>query len=94
MDDMVNAVVMYDISDNKRRNKCVKLLNSYGTRVQYSVFEVFLPPTKYEKLKKSLSVFSLDNESIIIYRLNSLCDKISYGKEYDMEKFVQSAIFL
>lgn len=94
MDEMVNAVVMYDISDNKRRNICAKLLNSYGTRVQYSVYEVFISPQKFEKLKNSLKIFCLDNESIIIYRLNSLCDKMTYGKEYAVEELAQNGIFL
>ena len=32
-------VVTYDISDDKRRNQVVKLLESLGTRMNYSVFE-------------------------------------------------------
>jgi CRISPR-associated protein Cas2 len=36
------VVVTYDVPDNKRRLKLAKLLEGYGRRVQYSVFECFL----------------------------------------------------
>ncbi|MDP3381587.1 MAG: CRISPR-associated endonuclease Cas2 [bacterium] len=32
--------ITYDISNNKARSKIVKILTSYGFRVQKSVFEV------------------------------------------------------
>lgn len=36
------VVVVYDIPDDKRRNKLATFLEGYGRRVQYSVFECFL----------------------------------------------------
>jgi CRISPR-associated protein Cas2 len=36
------VVVTYDVPDDKRRLKLAKLLEGYGRRVQYSVFECFL----------------------------------------------------
>jgi len=47
--------VTYDISSNKARGKIVKLLESYGFRVQESVFEIELTPHQFERLKKSLT---------------------------------------
>lgn len=35
-------LVVYDVSDNKRRTKLAHLLEGYGRRVQESVFECFL----------------------------------------------------
>ena len=32
-------VISYDISENKIRNKVAKILEGYGKRIQYSVFE-------------------------------------------------------
>jgi CRISPR-associated protein Cas2 len=36
------VLITYDIPDNKRRLKLSKLLEGYGRRVQFSVFECFL----------------------------------------------------
>lgn len=49
---MLFYVVVYDISSDKQRKKVSDLLEGYGLRVQYSVFEcVFKPsgPTAYAK---------------------------------------------
>ncbi len=46
------VVVVYDISDNKRRTKLHKRLQDYGTPVQYSVFECVLPAEDVEKMKR------------------------------------------
>lgn len=35
-------VVTYDISDDRRRTKVAKILEDFGDRVQYSVFEMEL----------------------------------------------------
>lgn len=35
-------VVTYDIGDDKRRTKVVKLMESIGTRMNFSVFECML----------------------------------------------------
>lgn len=38
-------LVTYDISDDQRRTKVAKILEDYGDRVQYSVFEMELEYT-------------------------------------------------
>ena len=40
----MRIVVSYDISDDKRRRKVAKIMEGYGFRVQYSVFECDLEP--------------------------------------------------
>ncbi|MDP2090941.1 MAG: CRISPR-associated endonuclease Cas2 [Candidatus Gracilibacteria bacterium] len=47
--------ITYDISNNKARSKIVKILTSYGFRVQKSVFEVEITKGQYQTLKKSLT---------------------------------------
>ncbi|MBS8121723.1 CRISPR-associated endonuclease Cas2 [Candidatus Vampirococcus lugosii] len=46
--------ISYDISNTKARNRIVKLLESYGFRVQKSVFEVQLNERQFKILKKQL----------------------------------------
>jgi len=47
--------VAYDITNNKARTKIVKILESYGFRVQKSIFEVEVNKTQFARLKKSLN---------------------------------------
>jgi CRISPR-associated protein Cas2 len=47
-------LVCYDIVSDTRRNKVSKLLESYGLRVQKSVFECVLDEKQYESISKLL----------------------------------------
>ncbi|MDR2415482.1 MAG: CRISPR-associated endonuclease Cas2 [Candidatus Peribacteria bacterium] len=46
--------ITYDITWTKARTQIVRLLESYGFRVQKSVFEVELNESQYTKIKKQL----------------------------------------
>jgi CRISPR-associated protein Cas2 len=45
------VLVVYDISVDKRRTKLHTALLDFGTPVQYSVFESWLTPEQWKKLK-------------------------------------------
>ena len=47
-------LVSYDITSDKRRRKVVKILEGYGFRVQYSVFECELSSKQFKELSKRL----------------------------------------
>lgn len=47
-------LVCYDISNAKRLRRVAKLLESYGTRLQYSVFECPLDDLRLEQAKAAL----------------------------------------
>jgi CRISPR-associated protein Cas2 len=62
--------VIYDITDNKRRNKMNKLLASYGERVQRSAFECWLTKSEIAALeKKAVQIIDEEEDSLIIYRI-------------------------
>lgn len=65
-------VVVYDISDNGRRQKIANLLEGYGQRVQFSVFECWLSPRQYGDLQKRLGrIFQEDQgDSLRFYPLS------------------------
>jgi len=65
-------VVVYDISNDRRRVKLHNLLRNYGTPVQYSVFECYLKPGRAEKMKKS--VIKLIKEKVDSVRFYTLCE--------------------
>lgn len=48
------VVVVYDIPDDRRRLKLSNLLEGYGRRVQYSVFECFLKAKEMRQLYQAV----------------------------------------
>ena len=64
-------LVTYDIPSDKRRKKVSDLLEGYGKRVQYSVFECVLEPNKFVELKTRLKKrVNLEEDSIRFYPLS------------------------
>ena len=68
---MLFYVVAYDIPDDKRRKKIADLLEGYGKRVQYSVFECLLTQAKYDELRLKLKKrVKLSEDSVRFYPLS------------------------
>ncbi|MGC9395652.1 MAG: CRISPR-associated endonuclease Cas2 [Anaerolineae bacterium] len=65
-------VVSYDIPDNKRRAKVSKVLEDYGKRVQYSVFECHLRIKDYQRLQQRLRPLLVHEEDDV--RFFHLCE--------------------
>lgn len=67
-------VVTYDIGDTKRRNRVVKIMESLGTRMNYSVFECMLTEVQYKSMCKRLAKILVRREDWInIYPICSEC---------------------
>ncbi len=76
-------LVSYDITDNKLRARFAKLLNKYGNRLQYSLFEI----QNSERILKNVCVkiesdfaheFN-ETDSIMIFNLSQTCKITKYG---------------
>jgi len=67
-------VVSYDIPDDKRRTKVHKVLEDFGERVQYSVFECRLRYKDYQRLQQRLRpVLNLDEDDVRFFHLCENC---------------------
>jgi len=67
---MVNKVfivVAYDISDDKRRNKIAKILEEYGERKNFSVFECLLTHAQLGKMKQKIQAKMKDPTDTVLY---------------------------
>jgi CRISPR-associated protein Cas2 len=71
----MRIVVSYDITDDKRRAKVAKIMEGYGYRVQYSVFECDLDDKQLKQLWQRLKplVSAKEWESVRFYPLYSEC---------------------
>jgi CRISPR-associated protein Cas2 len=78
-------LVVYDISNDRRRTKLHNLLLDYGTPVQYSVFECTLEPEQAEKMRKAIMKrIRPKKDRVRIYTLCKSCVSqisVTSGKE-------------
>lgn len=65
-------LLIYDISDDKRRTKLAKLMEGYGKRVQYSAFECWLNIRQYNKFMKEIEKIHHKEDNIRIYNLKDV----------------------
>lgn len=64
-------VVCYDIVSDKRRREVVKIMESYGQRAQYSVFECDITDRQQMTLQGKLSeVIDDEEDDVRFYPLN------------------------
>ena len=74
------VLIIYDIVDNKRRNKMVKCLECYGVRVQKSAFEALLSRRQYSKLiAESRILIDERTDSLRLYVLDDVIDVYTWG---------------
>ncbi len=81
-------VISYDISSDRLRRKVSRIMEDYGRRVQYSVFECELDNKRLKKLYKKLVDITLQMQegSIKFYPLCASCsEKILTIGTYDKE---------
>lgn len=67
-------MVCYDIQDDRRRTRIRKVLEGYGERVQFSVFECDLSEAQYKGLRVKLCAeMKNDEDSVRWYPLCKGC---------------------
>jgi CRISPR-associated protein Cas2 len=72
-------VVVYDIENDKVRNKIADFLGEYGIRVNYSVFEIELTKSQLKKLqKKILENVNIKFDSVRFYYINETTKNLSF----------------
>jgi CRISPR-associated protein Cas2 len=72
-------VIAYDIVNDKRRKKVSEILEGYGVRVNYSVFEAELSSNELEKIKTELKkIVSKKHDSVRFYHICRNCEKKSF----------------
>ncbi len=65
----VYALIIYDIVDNKARNKFAKFLLGYGNRIQKSGFEISVSEKKFDKILREIPKYCGSVDSIRVYRI-------------------------
>lgn len=90
-------IVSYDVSLTKLRNKIAKLLEGYGMRVQYSVFECELKKSAYDEMIKKIKrlIAGKEDVSVRIYYICRNCKAKIYVLGDDSKKyFPEGMVFI
>lgn len=91
-------VVSYDIVSDRTRRKLAKLLEGYGVRIQYSVFECSLDEKRFKKMY--VEIFQLleeDHEgSVRFYALCKNCENkiVTVGKPMGELELMRSDVIV
>ena len=84
MEKEYNILVIYDISNDRIRNKIFNILSGYGNNIQKSSFLCILSNRLYKKLLFDLSKIKIDeNDSIISYKMYNFKKNI-IGKKHNI----------
>jgi len=92
---MPNYIIAYDISDNKRRKKVSDILEGYGTRVNYSVFEIQLSTKAQKKSieKELLKILNPSKDSLRFYHICKNCIDKSWSLGEENPPFQRDTIY-
>lgn len=80
------VLIIYDIVDNKRRNKMAHYLEKYGFRVQKSAFEAILNKKLYEKLLKEITGYVDSEDNVRIYKINGYGEIKTFGDTISIQE--------
>lgn len=61
------CVVAYDVSDDRRRMRIVKILEKHGVRVNYSVYECMFTSAQFKKVQENVRKKINTNEDSIVF---------------------------
>ena len=74
------VLVIYDVVDNKTRQRLVKCLERYGVRVQKSAFEALLDKKQYDVMMRQASrIINHSIDSLRIYILDDIINVYTWG---------------
>mgnify|MGYP003300206191 CR=1 FL=1 len=88
-------LVLYDIREERRLARVAKVVESYGSRVQKSVFEMHAPPSVVMGLKRRVEqVIDMEEDFILLFEV---CERDWQKREFfgkNLEKEEDNASFV
>lgn len=73
------ALLIYDIVDNKRRQKLSVYMEGYGVRVQKSAFEIRIDKRKFSEMLQGIPQFVTKEDSVKLYKIRGNGEVYCWG---------------
>lgn len=61
------CVIAYDIADDRRRYRVVKVIEKYGVRINYSVYECMLTQGQLKRIQRKIDKLIVKREDTVAY---------------------------
>lgn len=61
------CVVAYDIASDRRRNQITRIIEKYGKRINYSVFECMFTESQWEKVQEKTGKILTGPDDRLVY---------------------------
>lgn len=84
--DKVYVLIIYDIINNKKRNKLAKFLQGYGFRIQKSAFEAKITKKKYNDMIKNLPQYASNEDNIRVYKIVGKGQVTNFGGKCEIDQ--------
>ncbi len=94
---MPHFVVCYDITSDQRRRHVAECLDTYGDRVQDSVFEMVVDRALFDRCISELSgLIDPTEDTVAAYRLCAACEKerVYLGLGEQAERVGEEDVFI
>ncbi|MEQ1526003.1 MAG: CRISPR-associated endonuclease Cas2 [Gallionella sp.] len=76
------TLIAFDVAEDKRRRKLIRVLESFGVRAQESVFEAWLTGSEQDKLMYEAGkhiIYETDRFAVYVLASTDFCDIVSLG---------------
>lgn len=73
------CIIAYDIADNKRRLRVSKTLESWGYRIQESVFQLRLDSATLARVRSRLAALIAEGDDVI--HISPICSSCATGAD-------------
>lgn len=77
------VLVSYDIANDKKRTKFNRYIQKFGTRLQYSVYQIENSDRILQNIITDLNCKFLktfdESDSVYIFKLSNSCEVLKYG---------------
>lgn len=83
-------LVCYDVTEDRERNRVVKVVEAYGLRIQFSVFECRLSRSALGELRRQLEALKLTTGGVAICRLDDRARRYQIGTPHTAEPLAGS----
>ena len=84
----MNVVIVYDISDDKLRNKLAKELFRYAIRTQFSVFEGDVDKNELKKIEQLAKKYSDGKDKVSVYQISEEIKRFGDVKYIDSNDLI------